>query len=170
MFLILRGQMKKAILRVSITILFGITLVLFGPCVYSRYLNNYRLSQFENGLSQVNHPQGSKLLARRSAVGLLIGNSNHCDYFVGEIRSCDLPREQIQKYYADLSIINPINGNLLSLNILFVGTNGFPDDAILPYGYEDLADWGLEIHNETGTIYLLSTFFTWIANSDMRCH
>lgn len=165
--------MKKiSFFRIAISGFLGMIFVIIGPCIYCRFLNNYRLYQFNKEFKRVGHPVESKLLSRRSAVGLLVGNSNHCDYFVGEIRSSNLSEEAIEKYYADSVVKSPINESLVGVDIHFVRTGTFSGQGMLPYEYENLSQWDLEsnIQNQTETVYLLSTFFNWFANADMRCH
>jgi hypothetical protein len=45
------------------------------------------------------HPAPGRVLASEADMGLLEGNGNHCDYFVGELRTTRLTREELRASY-----------------------------------------------------------------------
>jgi hypothetical protein len=78
--------------------------VIIGSCSAPYLLHDYALTRVRHEYRQIKHPTSSSGLETVSQVGLLIGNGNHCDYFVGEIRESDEPADQIREYYARFSV------------------------------------------------------------------
>lgn len=69
-------------------------------------VHNANLRAFERSFESVLHPTQSTLHARHAEFGNF-GNSNHCDYFVGEFRSSPLQRSEIARHYAGKTIRSP---------------------------------------------------------------
>lgn len=69
-------------------------------------LHNANLRAFERSFAIVAHPEKSQLLVALTDFGGF-GNSNHCDYFVGEFRSSSLPHDDIVRHYAGMTIKSP---------------------------------------------------------------
>ncbi len=67
----------------------------FSPCLP----HDFRLRQMKRDFARLSHPAGSRVLESRSDLGLLEGNGNHCDYFVGELRVAPLSAEALQAFY-----------------------------------------------------------------------
>lgn len=66
-----------------------------GPCVPHQLY----LVAMERQYRAVVHPPDSRVLAEESDLGLLEGNGNHCDYFVGELRVFRQPLAELQAFY-----------------------------------------------------------------------
>lgn len=69
-------------------------------------VHNAHLRAFERSFESVLHPTQSTLHARHAEFGNF-GNSNHCDYFVGEFRSSRLSRAEIEQHYRGMTIHPP---------------------------------------------------------------
>lgn len=95
---------QTALLMLGLTFLVGVTWILGGA-------NNYALWQMSRSLSAIAHPTGTQFVASSDAIGLLAGNGDHCDFFVGELRSnTSLSPAQLRSFYANTSIWNPRSG------------------------------------------------------------
>jgi len=82
-------------------------LVIFmSPWLWKIPIHNMRLLLFERSFNAIEHIEGSRKIASHKEFGNF-GNSNHCDYFVGEFRVSDLPREVIASHYQNLHIPPP---------------------------------------------------------------
>lgn len=78
--------------------------------------NSLRLWFFGKELFEYPLPPQTKELDRKSEVGLLVGNSNHCDYLAERILATELTQEEIKSHFGALKI-----------GIYF-------DDALMPNG------------------------------------
>ena len=78
-------------MRRLLLLLAGIPLLLLtlliGGQLSARWGHDRRLEQLEQVFAKLQHPPGSRELAFESELGLLQGNGNHCDYFVGALRA-----------------------------------------------------------------------------------
>ncbi|MEK7218291.1 MAG: hypothetical protein AAB728_02395 [Patescibacteria group bacterium] len=82
-------------------------LILFmSPVLWKIPIHNMKLSAYQRHFASIVHPKGTTLVAGVRDFGGF-GNSNHCDYFVGEFRSSDLPRETVVRHYQGLFIPPP---------------------------------------------------------------
>jgi len=72
-------------------------------------IHNAGLRRFRAAFAQVTHPPSSIALHEFSAVGLLEGNGNHCDYLAGQFRETDLSPVEVVRAYADARVrrVNP---------------------------------------------------------------
>ncbi|MEK7137275.1 MAG: hypothetical protein AAB853_03245, partial [Patescibacteria group bacterium] len=59
-------------------------LLAFGVIV-NMFLNTLSLRTFERNFAVIEHPALTTSLAMFSKIGQLGGNSNHCDYFIGNL-------------------------------------------------------------------------------------
>lgn len=62
-------------------------LVIAVPQLWVRHAHDQRLKRLEVSVANLKHPPGTRELAIESDLGLLQGNGNHCDYFVGALRA-----------------------------------------------------------------------------------
>jgi hypothetical protein len=62
------------------------------------FYNNSRMSRLERNFAGLSHPASSQFLRREKFIGL-IGNGNHCDFVVAELRSYS-KTGQIRSAYA----------------------------------------------------------------------
>lgn len=76
--------------------------------------------KLQRQFSRLSHPSGTHLVSRLRDVGLLIANSNHIDYFSGEVRSYSGSRDAIRRFYKDKTVWNPIVHDRYDVRLLFV--------------------------------------------------
>ncbi|MFC1856902.1 hypothetical protein ACFL9U_02615 [Thermodesulfobacteriota bacterium] len=148
-----------------------ILLLLTAGCPMSRdpIINSWKLWKFESSFVSLFHPKGTSRLALKSKVGLLSGNGNHCDFFVGELRTYSSEKEKIKNDYAGTLILNPISGRRQNIDILFIDDGIIPETR-LPYDFDNLAGWNLPSDEKLKPMYLLYVFNSYEANADVRCH
>jgi hypothetical protein len=97
------------------------------------------------------------------------GNSNLCDYYVGQFRSSPLPKETLEEVYSNL-VINSFPhdaNNALKPEVYFIGDEIFND-----YYYSNLLKRYLPHHLPTDqNIYLVWTSSdSHSPDGDIRCH
>ena len=97
--------------RKTKTIIWAVAFVVcFLPAYFLVFSHDVYLWQLNRSLAAVNHPPSTKRISSSKDLGLLAGNSNHCDYFVAELRSCNnLSPKQIETFYKNTKIWNPLN-------------------------------------------------------------
>jgi hypothetical protein len=148
-----------------------IAVVVFGPCVPDVLRNNQHLEELKLALEAVPTPPDTERLVTRTAVGLLIGNSNHCDFFVGSLYRSACTPDSIREHYEARIFLNPISGNEehVSLNIL---SNRESWKAVaLPPELQTAEAWGISNNLfATGTVFLVTVMRSYEANRDCRCH
>ena len=69
-------------------------------------ITNAKLNAFADQLFDYPLPEQTRVVSRDKWVGLT-GNSNHCDYFVGQTIETALPLADIKRYYADVTFLPP---------------------------------------------------------------
>lgn len=72
--------------------------------------HNANVRTFQKNFSTVIHPKESRVLTPLTDVGNF-GNSNHCDYFVGEFRVSPLSKEELVQHYVMQLIAPPDTQN-----------------------------------------------------------
>ena len=145
----------------------GLAIVL---CPFTRdpIANSWRLWRMERQLTSLPHPSNSARVRLRSRVGLLCGNGNHCDYFVGELRTIEGPKTAIEDHYRGLHIRNPVTGTDEGVEILFV-ENGEIPEAWLPDEFSSIRGWELNDSEARRPMYLVYVFRSYEDNWDRRC-
>lgn len=83
-------------------------------------VNQINLWLLKRNFVSVPHPPESTLLARTAEFGNF-GNSNHCDYLVGEFRSSQLSRAEVQQAYNGVQVRSFNAGTQLPVEIYFAG-------------------------------------------------
>ena len=151
-------------------------LVLFNP------INDDKLWKFQQNSQKIAHPSESIRLASGSDFGILAGNSNHCDFFVGEIRwTTQLSAEQIEEFYEDMFIpaVQPYTlwdepGSVEHISVLIVrdGLMTEYDRFWLPYSLNTFDAWGGNTSEyQDGILYFVYVFIVgYDPGSDVRCH
>lgn len=90
-------------------------------------IHNYQLwamqRHFRSSMHSV-HPVPSQILAEMAEFGLF-GNSNHCDYFVGEFRSSPLSKEELLQGYAPVATSSFIGNRLVETGVYFIDEDVF---------------------------------------------
>lgn len=85
--------MKRGLLWLLVPLALGAAVL--SPCLP----HQLHLLRLEQRFDAIEHPTGSRLVARESALGLLEGNGNHCDYFVGELRLSSSSEAELKTFY-----------------------------------------------------------------------
>jgi hypothetical protein len=77
------------------------------------------LWQLQRSIATLSNPPNTKLIASAKDIGLLVGNGNHCDYFVAQLRSypASISSKQIQEFYKNTKIWNPLSRQLETISI-----------------------------------------------------
>ena len=73
---------------------------------------------------QTVHPAQSELRAEMAEFGNF-GNSNHCDYFVGEFRSSPLSKEELLQGYASVATSSFVGNRLIEIGVYFIDADIF---------------------------------------------
>ena len=130
----------------------------------------YRLwsmqSQFRSDMRSV-HPAESQLLTEVKEFGLF-GNSNHCDYFVGEFRSSPLSKEAVRQRYASVITSSFIGDRLVETDVYFVD-----EDVFTHYPWRE---WLEKYVPDTRHITNQNTYLIFSEDAgnppdgDIRCH
>ncbi len=139
--------MTKSVFKQSVSKLFLVVLVIFSlmiglialPFARDMLLHNQALGNLEIALHQIDHPVDTTFVRDFKSMGVLSGNSNHCDYIAGELRRYSGDKQEIQNFYTneEIYVIFLENGRipenaefLLSpsaLEKLLYGENPAPD-------------------------------------------
>ena len=158
--------MKKSKIILPILALIVAGFFIF-PIVANTTTNSSHLRLFRKRIKALSHPDHSESVTTHSKIGLLVGNGNHCDFFVGHIRSFDGNKVMIQNHYKNLTFLNPITKNHENCDILFFEDDKTPT-SYLPYEFDSLDAWQVKGHDLT-KLYVLSIFRSYDANRDFRC-
>lgn len=75
------------------------------------------------------HPPQSELRTEVAEFGNL-GNSNHCDYLVGEFRSSVLSKEELKRVYAETAILSFDKVSRLLVEVYFTDEDVFERDYL----------------------------------------
>ena len=140
------------------------------PVVGAPRVNDYRLWKVERSFRAIDHPPGTKLIKRLREVGLLIGNSNHCDYFVGELRSYTGRPEAIAAAYRSAKVWNPLpDGG--EIRVVFLKDGQIPEEERFetPYKLREMKEWGdVPAKGKMYFVYFLAAGQD--PGLDLRCH
>ncbi len=105
-----------------------------------------------------------------SLFGLIFGNSNHCDYFVGNLLRSELSLEQLQKHYSAYSIISPLQSEKPDKPAI----EAWRENSWLvpvPDYLSRAVNWKLPaLGASKGQLYLLSVSDGGYPPDDLRCH
>lgn len=162
----------KRLFRILILSLLGwLTLTIFGPCTADSVRNSYHLYKMESGLRDMPVPARTQQLDFRSAVGLLVGNGNHCDFFVGAIFQSELSVQEITAHYTGRKFTNPKTGTQEEVSLAILQSTDDLERMYLPDYLDNARAWGLKTaHFAQGTVYMISIFRSCEPNHDLRCH
>ena len=149
--------------------------IILAVVPYSRdaIANSWRLHHFRGSLTSLPHLPGTSRVCVFSEVALFRGNSNHCDYFIAEIRTYSGPKSAIKSHYAPLRIDNPITKKKEKVDIIFFAGGRVLDPEVWwwpLYGFEDISAWNIPAGSENLSMYALAVFNMYDANWDIRCH
>jgi len=110
-------QVRRKLLRyaVILVLIFGVACFLWSQL----FVHDYLLWQFSRKYAAIRHPAGTHSVKSHKELGLLIGNSNHVDFFVGELRTYSGPRQDLVKAYAGQEFVSPSSGDRIRVQVLF---------------------------------------------------
>lgn len=129
----------KRVYRIAVRIFAIFGMIVF--CVITPFIvavtwkipfHNYQLwnmqRNFRSSMQSV-HPAGSRLLAEMAEFGNF-GESNHCDYLVGEFRSSPLSKEEVLKNYAAVATSTFIGERSAEIGVYFIDGEFFKKDYL----------------------------------------
>jgi hypothetical protein len=112
--------------------------VLTFPIYKDYFLHDYTLYREVNAFRQLNHPAGTSRIAFKKFLGLYLGNGNHCDSFIGELRRYTGEQQSIETFYSGKIVAD------LGVGVTFVENGEFPEQFrqwSLPYRLDSLSAW-----------------------------
>lgn len=154
--------MPRTRLLVSVLILLGSSLCVRSCCA-DTIAHEQKLWRLEGSFRDVTHPAATALVTKRSRVGLLLGNGNHCDSFVGELRRTALSKELIREAYA------PQRSR--GVEVAFFDEPSSIE--YVPYDFQSLQGWGVTAPAAPGERYYFAYEYLGgedAAGDDWRCH
>lgn len=163
---------KFAIKRVTFVLLGVLPIIavfyfLFGDAI----TNDARLRQITSQLGTLTQPPNTVQISSRSAVGLLSGNGNHCDFFAGAVYRSQSTAEAIQQHYKGCQFQNPVTGRNEDWNLIILTDDHSFDSVWLPDYFDHPEAWQLTPESyATGTHFLVYAMRSYDANSDSRCN
>lgn len=95
-------------------------------------LHNYQLWKMQRhfrSTMQSMHPAQSQLLAEMAEFGNF-GQSNHCDYLVGEFRSSPLSKEELLNKYSTVATSSFRRNRLIETGVYFTDEEFFEKDYL----------------------------------------
>ncbi len=139
-------------------VLFFIIIILGGVPYHN--LNLYLTSR---GFNKIHNPIETRSLKKYAEIEHY-GNSNLCDYMIGEFRQSFISRENIKKNYASTSVVN-FDMKKLPIEIYFL------DEDI--FQYEPMSHWLQDsgIATSSKDVYLVYIeALSYPPTNDYRCH
>ncbi|MFT3711691.1 MAG: hypothetical protein QM817_28980 [Archangium sp.] len=132
-----------------------VLLALFSLCVSPCLPHDLKLVRMKRQFRELPHPP-SRVLAFEADLGLLEGNGNHCDYFVGELRASKLDAVAMAKAYDGKADVEAVN---------------IPSDPWFPSPRDrlHLAAKGQMLAPDE-RLYVVSMFDQEAPGMDFRCH
>jgi hypothetical protein len=128
--------------------------VLTFPIYKDFLLHDYTLSREAAAFRTLKHPAGTSRISLKQYLGLYLGNGNHCDYFVGELRRYSGEPQAIRDFYSGLRVAD------LGVNLMFIDASGFSERQMwaLPSRLDVLSQWLKFPLPEDARLYLLYIF------------
>lgn len=84
------------------------------------FAHDWNLWKLDRSFRLINHPTGTMCVVHKRELGLLIGNGNHCDYFVGELRTYSVSKPKVSQFYERMTVLNPVSGKKEGLEVAFI--------------------------------------------------
>lgn len=166
-------HVRKSDIKRVIFVLLGLLSVLavyyflFGDAI----TNDRCLSQITSQLNTLSQPPNTIQISSRSAVGLLSGNGNHCDFFTGSVYRSQSTVEVIQQHYKGRQFQNPVTGKDEDWDLIILKDDHSFDSVWLPDDFDHPGAWQLTPASyATGTLFLVYAMRSYDANGDSRCN
>ena len=132
--------------------------------------NNLNLWRLERSFAAIRHPPATEPIRSEGRVGLLSGNGNHCDYFVGELRAFQGAFSALSDAYSGARVFDPVAGRAMPLEVSEVNGDEISAAAV-PIDLESVSAWTWGGRTPSGSrLYLVSYFANYEANGDWSCH
>ncbi|MEM4721638.1 MAG: hypothetical protein QXT73_06240 [Candidatus Methanomethylicaceae archaeon] len=135
--------------------------------MYDTLRHNKELALYVTDFQELSHPPTTSRVSLKSAVGLISGNGNHCDYFVGEIRRFVGERRVIEDFYAG----QDVRGN--DVRVVFIENGEFPREVqwSIPPRLMNLQNWVESSSDLSGSLYMVYILDVGAdPGFDIRCH
>jgi hypothetical protein len=164
----------QTILKIFIFLTIGVIGVFLSPLITDPLSNNRKLRKLEHAFQDIQHPEGTVILSTRSDIGILSGNGNHCDFFVGSI--INVPEGiNIKDSYENQQIPVPFEDSSVSLDIESCMSPTLSDLRRFEvptsiYHLSTFSQWGIEKPSNLEHVYVISVFLNQRHNADFRCH
>jgi hypothetical protein len=129
-------------------------------------IHNRKLDQHATSFLNVQHPPDTSFVNSNHSVGLFAGNGNHCDYFVGEMRTFDGQQQKLESFYAHQRVADR------RPYIAFVGDSEFAEQSkwTIPRILRDPQNWLDSPTDLTDNLYVVHVLVVGSeAGLDMRC-
>lgn len=108
-------------------IFYGLTIMIL---VFALVLTNFfnitgfahtrKLNKFKENLTSYKMPPNTYSIGSYAEIGNIYSNNgDSCDYIAGELYETDLTKEDINKYYANVTFPNVDGNEQIKINILF---------------------------------------------------
>lgn len=148
----------------------GLLGLLYGcPLTREPLRNDWLLWRFRSAFAEMPHPAETTEIGLGSDVGLLMGNGNHCDFFVGVARCFNGDRGSIRRFYKKAVVRNPIDGNAEPVQLAFFTGGSLPGESV-PYDFSRIESWGRRA-DKSSTVYVVYVFPSgYEPGWDFRCH
>lgn len=163
-----RTKLYKSILKYICLGFIALIVLMVYPIIRDVYLHNKKLSDLEDSFNTLKHPSGSTFVDNFSRVGLFLGNGNHTDYAVIEVRSFTGDYDNVVQFYATQEIDTPF-GFKSTVDIDNV-------EKIIEEGYNPLRYYGFGIFDlqtmlqKHKKLYLIKIMNSEEAGWDPRSH
>jgi hypothetical protein len=132
------------------------------PIFRDPLINSWRSYRFRQAIKAIDHPQGTLAVDDESQMGLLVGNSNHCDYYVAQLRSYEGDFAAIESHYETATFFNPVTQLYESPDVA-----RFPTDET--FFASELVGWRF-VPDDERSLYIVYIFRIYEPNADLRCH
>lgn len=158
-------------ISLAISIVIIVVVGMLGTIVFVNTKKHDRtLLSLKKSFDLISHPEKTKIVAQFSKLGVLSGNGNHCDYFVGQLRKTNLSPNEIIAWYKKTGKISSDVGRDCDVMIEFYSKGKLKEYDAVPFDYEDLSQLIPHIENNQN-YYLIYVFDTgYDAGWDYRCH
>lgn len=141
---------------IAVVALFAVLFILLIPI--NMLLNNANLRVFERSFAAIEHPKESESLALFSRLGNLGCASNHCDYFVENLRVANLSQNDLLAYYKNAVISPPPDpsfGESEEVRLWFFDDERFECEPEVDGLFNRQTKWGADLSaHEDKTLYI----------------
>lgn len=166
---IVTGMLLSPLVIIILSVLLFVLLI-----PVNMLLNNADLRSFERNFAAIEHPLSTESIATSSHVGNLGCASNHCDYFVGNLRATNLPRDTLLTHYEELTISPPDSyfKEPTEVQLWFFDEEVLECTPEVDALFNRPAEWGVDFSEHKGkTLYIAYAEAAGAPpGADIRCH